>query len=117
MSPFILTQRVKADLKSIAIFTERRWGRDQRLAYNKQFDDTFYLLSNSPVIVNNCDYIKNGNQNPLKLATLFSIEQTKKIPFRLFLFSIKAWMYFQHSVTHNEVVENLKLVVLLTLLL
>ena len=60
MSSFALTQRAKADLMSIARLTEKSWGREQRLAYIKQFDDTFNLLSNTPVIGNNCDYIKKG---------------------------------------------------------
>jgi len=62
MSSFTLTQRAKADLISIARFTEKSWGREQRLAYIKQFDDTFHLLSKTPVIGNNCDYIKKGYQ-------------------------------------------------------
>jgi len=62
MSSFSLTRRAKADLLSIARITEKSWGREQRLAYIKQFDETFHLLSNTPVIGNNCDYIKKGYQ-------------------------------------------------------
>ena len=62
MSTFSLTQRAKADLKSIAKFTEKRWGRDQRCIYIKQFDDTFHVLSDAPEIGNNCDYIKENYQ-------------------------------------------------------
>ena len=62
MSAFTLTRRAKADLKSIAKFTEKRWGREQRYIYIKQFDDTFHMLSNAPEIGNNCDYIKENYQ-------------------------------------------------------
>jgi len=62
MSAFVLTQRAKADLKSIAKFTEKRWGREQRYLYIKQFDDTFHALSATREIGNNCDYIKETYQ-------------------------------------------------------
>jgi toxin ParE1/3/4 len=62
MNTFSLTRRAKADLKSIAKFTEKRWGREQRYIYIKQFDDTFYVLSDAPEIGNNCDYIKENYQ-------------------------------------------------------
>lgn len=60
MSTFTLTQRAKADLKSIARFTESRWGREQRYKYIKQFDDTFNVLADTPEIGNNCSYIKEN---------------------------------------------------------
>ena len=62
MNTFALTRRAKADLKSIAKFTEKRWGREQRCIYIKQFDDTFHALSGTPEIGNNCDYIKENYQ-------------------------------------------------------
>jgi len=62
MSTFSLTQRAKADLKSIARFTEKRWGREQRCIYIKQFDDTFHVLSDTPEIGQNCNYIKENYQ-------------------------------------------------------
>jgi len=62
MSTFSLTQRAKADLKSIARFTEKRWGREQRCIYIKQFDDTFHVLSDTPEIGRNCNYIKENYQ-------------------------------------------------------
>jgi toxin ParE1/3/4 len=62
MSTFTLTQRAKADLKAIAKFTEKRWGREQRCIYIKQFDDTFHVLSDTPEIGNSCDYIKESYQ-------------------------------------------------------
>ncbi|EGR0102545.1 type II toxin-antitoxin system RelE/ParE family toxin, partial [Vibrio vulnificus] len=41
MRPFQLTNKAKSDLRDIALFTSRRWGREQRNIYLKQFDDSF----------------------------------------------------------------------------
>ncbi|MCF6263288.1 MAG: type II toxin-antitoxin system RelE/ParE family toxin [Xanthomonadales bacterium] len=60
MSSFELTKKAKKDLRSIARFTEKRWGRDQRFLYIKQFDDAFHLLSKNPSLGKDCEYIKNG---------------------------------------------------------
>ncbi len=60
MGVFTLTQKAKADLKSIAAYTQRKWGREQRLIYVKQFDDVFYMLSDTPDAGNKCDFIKLG---------------------------------------------------------
>ncbi|MYJ23907.1 MAG: type II toxin-antitoxin system RelE/ParE family toxin, partial [Nitrospira sp. SB0673_bin_12] len=48
MKPFVLTNAAKADLKAIARFTEKQWGRNQRNIYLKHFDDVFHLLANTP---------------------------------------------------------------------
>ncbi|MFG1491088.1 type II toxin-antitoxin system RelE/ParE family toxin [Oceanospirillum sp. HFRX-1_2] len=45
MKPFMLTVAAKTDLREIALFTQRRWGKEQRNAYLKQFDDSFWLLA------------------------------------------------------------------------
>ncbi|MCP4075334.1 MAG: type II toxin-antitoxin system RelE/ParE family toxin [Gammaproteobacteria bacterium] len=60
MKVFALTREAKQDLRKIAIITEKRWGRDQRYLYIKQFDDGFHLLAETPSIGKNCDYIKSG---------------------------------------------------------
>jgi len=60
MRPFQLTNKAKSDLKQIAIFTEKRWGREQRNLYLKQFDDAFHLLADKPLAGKDCDYIKEG---------------------------------------------------------
>ena len=62
MNFFTLTRRAKSDLKGIAKFTEKRWGKTQRNAYIKQFDDTFHVLAETPSMGKACDYIKNGYQ-------------------------------------------------------
>ncbi|MBL4781288.1 MAG: type II toxin-antitoxin system RelE/ParE family toxin [Porticoccaceae bacterium] len=79
MSTFALTQRAKVDLKSIAKFTEKRWGQEQRCSYIKQFDDTFHTLSNTPEIGNNCDYIKeNYRKSPQGSHVIFYCTCSKK---------------------------------------
>ena len=60
MKAFELTKEAKEDLKKRAKFTEKRWGRNQRFLYIKQFDDVFHLLSKSPSVGKKCDYIKKG---------------------------------------------------------
>jgi toxin ParE1/3/4 len=60
MKGFILTRKAKSDLLEIALFTEERWGKDQRNFYIKQFDDAFHLLMKNPLAGIACDYIKNG---------------------------------------------------------
>ncbi len=60
MGTFQLTNQAKFDLKSIAAYTQRKWGKEQRRIYLKQFDDTFHLLANTPDIGITCDYIKPG---------------------------------------------------------
>ncbi|MFT6908799.1 MAG: toxin ParE1/3/4 [Oleiphilaceae bacterium] len=58
MGTFTLTTKAKADLKSIAIYTQRKWGKEQRKIYVRQFDDTFNILSENPKTGTECDYIK-----------------------------------------------------------
>ena len=60
MKTFVLTSKAKADLKAIAVFTEERWGKNQRNLYIKQFDDAFHLLVDAPLAGKACDYIKDG---------------------------------------------------------
>ena len=60
MRVFTLTHKAKADLKSFAIYTQRKWGREQRKIYLRQFDDTFHMLSETPVVGSKCDFIKQG---------------------------------------------------------
>ncbi|MCW8830049.1 MAG: type II toxin-antitoxin system RelE/ParE family toxin [Gammaproteobacteria bacterium] len=60
MKAFELTREAKDDLRKIARFTEKRWGRDQRFFYIKQFDDAFHLLAETPSLGMECSYIKVG---------------------------------------------------------
>ncbi|HHC6826461.1 TPA: type II toxin-antitoxin system RelE/ParE family toxin [Vibrio parahaemolyticus] len=60
MKPFQLTNKAKSDLRDIALFTSRRRGREQRNIYLKQFDDSFWLLAETPDIGKACDEIRDG---------------------------------------------------------
>ena len=60
MKGFELTNEAKQDLRKIAIYTQRQWGREKRYLYIKQFDDEFYFLAESPSIGKKCDHIKTG---------------------------------------------------------
>lgn len=60
MGIFRLTKKAKSDLTSIAAYTQRKWGREQRRAYLKQFDDAFFLLAETPSAGVNCDAIRSG---------------------------------------------------------
>ncbi len=60
MKSFVLTNEAKNDLKQIARFTEKRWGKEQRNLYIKQFDDVFFMISETPLAGKPCDYIKAG---------------------------------------------------------
>jgi len=60
MKPFALTQKAKTDLRGIAIYTEQRWGKNQRNLYIKQLDEAFQLLAGNPQAGKNCDDIKAG---------------------------------------------------------
>ncbi len=57
---FTLTQKAKDDLKSIAAYTQKKWGKEQRRIYTKQFDDVFHTLADNPDIGTSCNYIKKG---------------------------------------------------------
>lgn len=50
----------KTDLRDIALFTQQRWGKEQRNIYLKQFDDSFWLLAENPDIGKTCDEIRIG---------------------------------------------------------
>ena len=60
MGGFTLTRKARDDLKSIAAYTQRKWGKEQRRLYARQFDDAFHLLSDTPTLGNECDFIKQG---------------------------------------------------------
>ena len=60
MTAFELTQAAKRDLRNIALFTEKRWNRNQRFLYMKQFHDVFGFLAENPFAGKSCDSIKPG---------------------------------------------------------
>lgn len=60
MPKFSLTEKAKDDLKQIARFTQKRWGKEQRNTYLKSLDDCFHQLSDNPATGRPCDEIKPG---------------------------------------------------------
>ena len=72
MGSFSLTKAAKADLRNIARFTEKRWGRVQRRHYLKGLDDAFKMLSDSPKHGCSCDYIAPGlRRNPFQSHVIY----------------------------------------------
>lgn len=80
MKAFELTREAKEDLRKIAGFTEKRWGRDQRFLYIKQFDDVFHLLAKTPSVGKQCDSIKEGYRKfPQNSHIIFYRESTDSL--------------------------------------
>ena len=72
MGAYSLTNAAKADLKSVAIYTQRRWGKEQRRFYSRQFDDALLHLANNPDAGLSCDHIKEGYKKfPTGSHTIF----------------------------------------------
>ncbi|WP_316364900.1 type II toxin-antitoxin system RelE/ParE family toxin [Candidatus Thiodiazotropha sp. CDECU1] len=55
-----LKAKARDDLIAIAVFTQKRWGKDQRNKYLKQLDDSFHQLAENPNLGIACDYIRPG---------------------------------------------------------
>ena len=60
MRKFDLTRSAQADLKSIARYTQERWGVRQRNTYLKEVDQVFRALAKNPLIGRSCDDIREG---------------------------------------------------------
>ncbi len=60
MGSFLVTKAAKNDLRRIARFTEKRWGKAQRRHYLKGLDDAFHMLADAPMLGNQCNYIDKG---------------------------------------------------------
>jgi toxin ParE1/3/4 len=60
VNQFKLSVRAKQDLKSIAVFTQSKWGSEQRNIYLTQFDQVFRLLANTPSLGKPCEEIAKG---------------------------------------------------------
>jgi len=50
MKKFTITPKARADLKDISVYTDEKWGRQQRFNYIKQIKDRF----NSCIILKSC---------------------------------------------------------------
>ena len=60
MPKFSLTEKAKDDLKKIARFTQKRWGKEQRNIYLESLDSCFHQLGNNPAMGRACEEIKPG---------------------------------------------------------
>ncbi len=60
MAGFKLTPAAKADLKEIARYTQRKWGRKKRNHYLSALDDRFVWLAEDPQFGKSRDEIKAG---------------------------------------------------------
>lgn len=60
MATFFLTRKAKADLRSIAAYTQKRWNAEQRRIYMLQLDTAFHTLANNPEAGMQCGSIKVG---------------------------------------------------------
>ena len=60
MKRFDLTRSALADLRSIARFTQSRWGLRQRNSYLKEVDQVFRSLAKNPLMGKACDEIREG---------------------------------------------------------
>jgi len=60
MRKFDLTRSAQADLKSIARYTQERWGVRQRNTYLKEVDQVFHALAKNPLMGRACDDIREG---------------------------------------------------------
>lgn len=47
---FRLTELARKDLKNIAIYTQKNFGKKQRYKYLKSLDDAFYKIAENPKI-------------------------------------------------------------------
>ena len=57
---FHLTRKAYEDLKGIAIYTQKNWGKNQCVIYLKMMDNAFNELSNNPRIGKKIDDIRKG---------------------------------------------------------
>jgi toxin ParE1/3/4 len=60
MGIFRLTQLAKTDLRSIGLYTQATWGRDQRNHYLAKLDACFHFLAQEPHRGRACDDIRVG---------------------------------------------------------
>lgn len=60
MPSFHLTAQAKKDLKAIARYTQKTWGRLQRNKYLATLDKCFHRLAEEPGLGRPCDDIRQG---------------------------------------------------------
>lgn len=60
MAAFKVSQKAYSDLLTIGRYTEKEWGRIQRLDYLQQINQCFLRIVDTPEIGTACDDIKSG---------------------------------------------------------
>lgn len=60
MPAYRLTNKALDDLRSIARYTEKTWGLEQRNRYLSKLDSNFQMLAHEPHLGRACDDIKKG---------------------------------------------------------
>ncbi|WP_067517617.1 type II toxin-antitoxin system RelE/ParE family toxin [Endozoicomonas ascidiicola] len=102
MKSFALTQKAKADLKEIAMFTMKRWGREQRNIYLKQFNDTFILLSGRPSLGKSCNEIREGYLKFPQGSHMVYFRQSGKNQIQIVRILHKSMDVEIHFIAHNR---------------
>lgn len=60
MSAFRLTKKALGDLRSIARYTQKTWGREQRNKYLSKLDESIHILAVEPHLGRKCDEVRQG---------------------------------------------------------
>lgn len=60
MTGFVLTNKAKSDLKSIAVYTQNTWGEQQRNRYLTALDKAFHALAKDHLKGRDCGEIRTG---------------------------------------------------------
>ncbi len=60
MPNFRITEKALEDLRSIARYTEAKWGHSQRNKYLHMLDEGFNTIAQQPDLGIVCDYIRTG---------------------------------------------------------
>jgi toxin ParE1/3/4 len=80
MPTFTLSRKAKADLRAIAQYTERRWGREQRNEYVLAFDQAFHRLAERPELGRPCEGVRAGyRQQPQGSHLIFYLTENSTV--------------------------------------
>ena len=60
MPAYRLTRKALDDLRSIARYTQKNWGREQRNKYLSKPDESIRMLAHEPHLGRACDKIRQG---------------------------------------------------------
>ena len=72
MSSFLLSKAAQKDFKSIGSYTQRQWGRAQRLLYLTELNECFITVAENPNIGTDCHYIEPRlKKHPYKSHIIF----------------------------------------------